>query len=65
MDATYSGQSLRDREDTRNIPVVVVSAQRVEPANRAKLAELADSIWEKGIMDRNTLLAHIEAILAE
>jgi threonine synthase len=56
-------EELREREDTRNIPVIVVSAQTLEPANRTRLVELADSIWEKGIMDRNSLLAHIETML--
>ena len=58
-------EELRQRDETRNIPVIVVSAQTLTPAARSQLSELADSIWEKGIMDRNSLLAHIETMLAE
>lgn len=58
-------QALRRREETRQVPVVVVSAKPVDASLRAMLAEQADSIWEKGIMDRNSLLAHIETMLSE
>ncbi len=56
---------LRDRDDTKVVPVIVVSAKMLDAALRAQLASQADSIWEKGIMDRNSLLLHIETILTQ
>ncbi len=55
--------TLRNREDTRNIPVIVVSAKSVDGPLRQILKEQANSIWEKGMMDRNSLLSHVESIL--
>ncbi len=57
--------ALRQRPDTRHVPVIVVSAKNIDGPVRARLAEEADSIWEKGVMDRNSLLAHIETMLTE
>lgn len=56
---------LRDREDTCGVPVVVVSARDIDSGLRAQLAAHADSIWSKGMLDRSSLLAHIETILPE
>ncbi|MGB0388725.1 MAG: pyridoxal-phosphate dependent enzyme [Ardenticatenaceae bacterium] len=56
-------KTLRNRKDSRDIPVIVVSAKTIDPALRSYLAQEADSIWEKGIMDRNSLLAHVENML--
>jgi threonine synthase len=58
-------ETLRTRPETRGVPVVVVSAKDINPALRAQLAAQADSIWAKGLLDRSSLLAHIEAILPE
>lgn len=54
---------LRDRDDTRVVPVIVVSAKMLDARLRAQLVAQADSIWEKGVMDRNSLLLHIETML--
>jgi CheY-like chemotaxis protein len=56
---------LRTQAETRNIPVIVVSAKMLDNTLRAQLKAQADSIWEKGVMDRNSLLAHIETMLTE
>lgn len=55
--------TLRSTEKTRTVPVIVVTAQDIEPALRARLSAHADSIWLKGAMDRSSLLAHVEMIL--
>jgi len=54
---------LRHREDTRHIPIIIVSAKTMDGPLRHMLSQQADSIWEKGMMDRNSLLAHVENIL--
>ncbi len=58
-------EQLRARPDTEHIPVVIVSAKDIDPAMRAHLGAQVDSMWAKGSMDRNSLLAHIETILPE
>lgn len=58
-------EQLRAREETREVPVVVVSAKDIDPALRAQLVAQADSIWSKAMLDRSSLLAHIESILPE
>lgn len=57
--------TLRGTEKTRTVPVIVVTAQDIEPALRARLSTCADSVWLKGAMDRSSLLAHVEMILPE
>jgi len=54
---------LRSTEQTRSVPVIVVTAQDIDPALRTRLSTCADSIWLKGAMDRSSLLAHVEMIL--
>jgi CheY-like chemotaxis protein len=56
---------LRQRDGTRNVPVVVVSAKDIGPRLRAQLAAQVDSMWSKAVLDRSSLLAHIETILPE
>jgi threonine synthase len=56
---------LQEGEDTRDIPVVVVSAKELDHSLRAKLAMQTDSVWSKGMLDRSNLLAHVETILTE
>ena len=58
-------KELRQREETRDVPVVVVSARDIGPRLRTQLAAQADSVWSKAMLDRSDLLAHIEAILTE
>ncbi|MBN2499617.1 MAG: pyridoxal-phosphate dependent enzyme [Anaerolineales bacterium] len=56
---------LREREETRRVPVVVVSAKELDIEAREKISMNAVSLWSKEMLDRNSLLAHIEDILAE
>ncbi len=58
-------QKLRARDETRDVPVVVVSAKDIDATLRTQLVTHADSVWSKGTLDRSSLLAHIETILAE
>ncbi len=58
-------ETLRERPDTRAVPVIVMSAKDISAAMRLRLTSLADSLWEKGALDRSSLLTHIEAILPE
>jgi len=58
-------ETLRTRDETREVPVVVVSAKDIDPMLRSKLIAHADSIWSKGMLDRSSLLAYIETILPE
>jgi threonine synthase len=58
-------ETLRTRDETRDVPVVVVSAQDIDPILRNRLVTHADSIWSKGMLDRSSLLAYIETILPE
>lgn len=65
IDGVQLLQMLRGNDETRYVPVIVVSARDVGPALRAQLAAQVDSVWTKGIMDRSSLLAHVETILSE
>jgi threonine synthase len=56
---------LRRRDETREIPIVVVSAKDINPVLRAQLAAQVDSVWSKAVLDRSSLLAHVETILPE
>jgi threonine synthase len=56
---------LRERVETRDVPVVVVSAKDIDPGLRSHLAAQADSVWSKAVLDRSSLLAHVETILPE
>jgi CheY-like chemotaxis protein len=58
-------KTLRARNATCQVPVIVLSAKDIEPPLRAQLTMLADSVWSKGMLDRSSLLAHIETILPE
>jgi CheY-like chemotaxis protein len=58
-------ERLRSRDETRNVPVIVISAKDIEPDERAQLTSQADSLWSKAMLDRSNLLAHVEAILPE
>jgi CheY-like chemotaxis protein len=58
-------EKLRARDKTQDVPVIVISAKDIDPATRSQLAVQADSIWTKSSLDRSSLLAHVETILAE
>ncbi len=54
---------LRQSAATQDVPVIIVSAKEIEPETRADLTIQADSIWSKSMLDRNSLLAHVEELL--
>jgi CheY-like chemotaxis protein len=56
---------LRQRDETCEVPVVIVSAKDITPGLRAQLAAQVDSMWSKAVLDRSSLLAHVETILPE
>jgi CheY-like chemotaxis protein len=58
-------ETLREREETQDKPVIVVSAKDIDPSLRAYLTSHTDSVWSKAEMDRSSLLDHVEAILSE
>jgi threonine synthase len=58
-------ETLREREETKDKPVIVVSAKDIDPSLRAYLTSHTDSVWSKAEMDRSSLLDHVEAILSE
>lgn len=58
-------ETLRANDETRDIPVMVVSAKDMDPTLRAQLAAQTDSVWTKGALDRSSLLAHVETLLPE
>ena len=62
--ATVLGE-LRDCEETRDVPVIIVSAKEIDSELRARLAPQVESIWTKGAMDRSSFLAHVEALVSE
>jgi threonine synthase len=56
---------LRQSTETCNVPVVIVSAKDITPGLRNQLAAQVDSMWSKAMLDRSSLLAHVETILPE
>jgi threonine synthase len=58
-------KTLREQERTQDVPVIIVSAKDLDPATRAQLTALADSVWSKTTFDRSNLLAHVETLLTE
>jgi threonine synthase len=58
-------EALREREQTKDVPLLVVSGQEIDSLRRARLASSVDSIWSKATLDRSNLLAHVEMILSE
>lgn len=56
---------LRENGETKQVPVIIVSAKEIESDTRADLTIYADSIWSKSMLDRNSLLVHVENLLTE
>ncbi|MBW8010605.1 MAG: pyridoxal-phosphate dependent enzyme [Chloroflexi bacterium] len=56
---------LRQNDKTKEIPVIIISAKDFEPSTRAELANHADSVWPKAMLDRRSLLERVENILTE
>ena len=58
-------EMLRANDSTRDIPIIIVSGKELKIDERSKLALEVDSVWTKGIMDRNSFLTHVETLLTE
>ena len=58
-------EMLRANAETEDVPVIVISAKELSDKARTELTELVDSIWSKAVMDRNSLLEHIDAMFQE
>ncbi len=57
---------IRERRETQDVPVVIVTGKDIDSSLRSRLAGLeVDSIWSKGMLDRNSLLNHVETVLSE
>lgn len=58
-------RQLHEKEATENIPVIILSGKELGKRSQENLAVHADSIWSKTMLDRNSLLTHVEKILLE
>ncbi len=65
IDGEHLLSTLRVDPQTRKIPVVIVTGKELTPAQRAQVAKSVDSIWFKSILERSTLLSHVENLLSE
>jgi threonine synthase len=52
-------ESLKDDPDMATIPVVVISAKTLTPADRARLEGRAESLWQKGAFNTRELVEHV------
>jgi CheY-like chemotaxis protein len=57
-------QALRERTETARIPVVVVTAKRVTPEDRARLNGYVTAIMEKGQFDRSGFMAEVRRAMS-
>jgi threonine synthase len=58
-------KQFREDHQLRDVPVIIVSAKDIEAQIRADLTLYADSIWSKSMLDRNSLLMHVEQLLTD
>jgi len=54
---------LKNDPDVARIPVVVVSAKTLTPADRARLEGVAESLWQKGSFNTRDLVEHVVSAL--
>lgn len=54
---------LKNDPDVAHIPVVVVSAKTLTPADRARLEGVAESLWQKGSFNTRDLVEHVVSAL--
>ena len=65
MDGFEFLRELRDHEEWRSIPVVVLTAKELTAADRLQLQGSVESIVQKGANSREELVARIRAVAAE
>ena len=57
---------LRSREDTKHVPVIVVTGKDLSQRERTFFSDhKVNSVWNKGSLDRSSLLALVEELLVE
>ena len=64
MDGFAVLEAMRDRESTRNIPVIVVTGQMLTESEMARLNLGVVRVLSKGVYSPEEMLAHLEAALA-
>jgi CheY-like chemotaxis protein len=52
-------ESFKNDPEVANIPVVVISAKTLTPADRARLEGRAESLWQKGAFSTRELVQHV------
>jgi threonine synthase len=52
-------ESFKNDPEVANIPVVVISAKTLTPADRARLEGRAESLWQKGAFNTRELVQHV------
>ena len=65
MDGFETLQRLRDDPETRNLPVVIITARDLSQQEREELTRNASRIIEKNGLDRERILAELRASLKE
>ena len=65
MDGFTLLEKLKGSDNTKNIPVVVVSAKALTANDRAILKEYSDSVWTKGSFDTHALADHVVSLLGD
>ena len=63
MDGFAILKELKSDPRTAEIPVVVVSAKTLKPAEYAKLQDTAESVWQKGNFSARELASHVVNIV--
>ncbi len=57
-------EAMRSREATRDVPVIVLTAQILTNADMARLGRGVTAVLDKAIYSRSEVLAHVEAAVA-
>jgi CheY-like chemotaxis protein len=65
MDGFQFLHEMRRNADWDGIPVIVVTARDLDPAERERLASEADVVMRKGALDREALLRQVSTLLAD
>ncbi len=65
MDGFTVLENLKEREETRNIPIIVISAKSLSNGEEVYLRRYTDSIWQKGNFSARELAQHVAHILGD
>lgn len=64
MDGFTMIEELKANENTRSIPIIIVSGEQVTPEQRDKLTDQVEVLLEKSIFTENELLEDVSQALA-